>query len=42
MNIDSKDKVFKVRPTLDVFNKKFGAFFMPLCNTYSSDVAMEQ
>ena len=41
MNIDPKDKVFKVRPTLDHFNKKFGAFFMPLCNTYSLDEAME-
>ena len=41
MNIDPKDKVFKVRPILDHFNKKFGAFFMPLCNTYSLDEAME-
>ena len=30
MNTDPKDKVFKVRPILDHFNKKFGAFFMPL------------
>ena len=41
MNIDPKDKVFKVRPILDHFNKTFGAFFMPLCNTYSLDEAME-
>ena len=41
MNIDPKDNVFKVRPILDHFNKKFGAFFMPLCNTYSLDEAME-
>ena len=41
MNIDPRDKVFKVRPILDHFNKKFGAFFMPLCNTYSLDEAME-
>ena len=41
MNIDPKDKIFKVRPILDHFNKKFGAFFMPLCNTYSLDEAIE-
>ena len=40
MNIDSKDKVYKARPILDHFNKKF-AFFMPLCNTYLLDEAME-
>ena len=41
MNIDPKDKVFKVGPILGHFNKKFGAFFMSLCNTYSLDEAME-
>ena len=41
MNIGPKEKVFKVRPILDHFNKKFGAFFMPLCNTYLLDKAME-
>ena len=41
MNIDPKDKVFKVGPILGHFNKKFGAFFMSSCNTYSLDEAME-